>query len=185
MACRMFGAKPLPEPMLVYCQLESWQQVSVKFESEFYHFHSRKCIWKFQWNLNQHSIIFIQKMHLKISVKFESEFYHFHSRKCIWKFQWNLNQHSIIFIPENAFENVVCQMVAILSKGRWVKWSWREIACTARERFMLILAMMTSLNGNIFSVTGPLCGEFTGPRWIPRTKASDAELWCFLWSTPE
>ena len=22
-------------------------------------------------------------------------------------------------------------------------------------------------------------------RWIPHTKASDAELWCFLWSTPE
>ena len=22
-------------------------------------------------------------------------------------------------------------------------------------------------------------------RWIPRTKASDAELWCFLWSAPE
>ena len=22
-------------------------------------------------------------------------------------------------------------------------------------------------------------------RWIPRTKASDAELWCFLWFTPE
>ena len=29
-----------------------------------------------------------------------------------------------------------------------------------------------------------LCGEFTGHRWIPRTKASDAELWCFLWSAP-
>ena len=27
--------------------------------------------------------------------------------------------------------------------------------------------MMTSSNGNIFRVTGPLCGEFTGPRWIP------------------
>ena len=40
--------------------------------------------------------------------------------------------------------------------------------------------MMTSSNGNIFRVTGHLCGEFTGPRWIPRTKASDAELWCFL-----
>ena len=24
-----------------------------------------------------------------------------------------------------------------------------------------------------------------GLRWIPRTKASDAELWCFLWSAPE
>ena len=45
--------------------------------------------------------------------------------------------------------------------------------------------MMTSSNGNIFRVTGHLCGEFTGPRWIPNTKTSDAELWCFLWSTPE
>ena len=45
--------------------------------------------------------------------------------------------------------------------------------------------MMTSSNGNIFRVTGHLCGKFTGPRWISRTKASDAELWCFLWFTPE
>ena len=27
-------------------------------------------------------------------------------------------------------------------------------------------------------------GEFTGHRWIPPTKGSDAELWCFLWSAP-
>ena len=45
--------------------------------------------------------------------------------------------------------------------------------------------MMTSSNENIFRVTGHLCGEFTGPRWIPHTKASDAELWCLLWSAPE
>ena len=38
---------------------------------------------------------------------------------------------------------------------------------------------------NIFRVTGHLCGEFTGPRWIPHTKASDADLWCFLWSASE
>ena len=44
--------------------------------------------------------------------------------------------------------------------------------------------MMTSSNGNIFRVTGPLCGEFTGHRWIALTKASKAELWCFLWSVP-
>ena len=47
------------------------------------------------------------------------------------------------------------------------------------------LLMMTSSNGNIFRFTGPLCGEFTGHPWIPRTKASDSELWWFLWSTPE
>ena len=30
----------------------------------------------------------------------------------------------------------------------------------------------------------PFVRELIGHRWIPRTKASDAELWCFLWSTP-
>ena len=46
---------------------------------------------------------------------------------------------------------------------------WRHIVC-----------MMTSSNENIFRGTGPLCGEFTGHRWIPLTKVSDAELWCFF-----
>ena len=44
--------------------------------------------------------------------------------------------------------------------------------------------MMTSSNGNIFRVTGPFCGEFTFHRWIPLTKAGDAELWCILRSAP-
>ena len=51
--------------------------------------------------------------------------------------------------------------------------------------FSYIWRMMTSFIGIIFRVTVHLCGEFTGHRWIPRTKASDAELWCFLWSAPE
>ena len=46
MACCLFGTKPLPKPMLAYCQLDSWEHISVKFELEFYHFHSRKCNWK-------------------------------------------------------------------------------------------------------------------------------------------
>ena len=46
MACRMFGAKPISEPMLSYGQFDSREQISVKFESKFCHFHSRKCIWK-------------------------------------------------------------------------------------------------------------------------------------------
>ena len=45
--------------------------------------------------------------------------------------------------------------------------------------------MITASNGNIFRVTGLLCGEFTAHRWIPRTKASDPELWCFPLSTLE
>ena len=40
-----------------------------------------------------------------------------------------------------------------------------------------------SSNEKIFRATGPLWGEYTGPRWIPLTKASDAG--CFLWCAPE
>ena len=38
------------------------------------------------------------------------------------KRQWNFKQNTKFFIHENAFENIVCKMVAILSRGRWVNW---------------------------------------------------------------
>ena len=68
-------------------------------------------------------------------------------------------------------------------------WNWFLIVLnTAIKDFEFEFEIefdLTSSNGNIFRVTGHLFGEFTGPRWIPRTKASDAELWCFLWSASE
>ena len=40
----------------------------------------------------------------------------------LWnKLLWNLNRNTKPFIHENAFENVVCKMAAILSWGRWIK----------------------------------------------------------------
>ena len=37
-----------------------------------------------------------------------------------------------------------------------------------------------------FSALLALCeGNLPVNRWIPLTKVSDAELWCFLWSVPE
>ena len=43
---------------------------------------------------------------------------------------------------------------------------------------------MTSSNGNNFRVTGPLCGEFTGQRWIP-LKGQRRGALCFLSSVAE
>ena len=37
------------------------------------------------------------------------------------KLPWNSNQDTEFSIHENAFENDVCEMVPILSRGRWVK----------------------------------------------------------------
>ena len=45
MPCCLFGAKPLTEPILNYCQLHPWEQTSVKFDWQYKTFHSRKCIW--------------------------------------------------------------------------------------------------------------------------------------------
>ena len=68
-----------------------------------------------------------------------------------------------------------------------IKLSFKSIEPYLCSMFVINLLhnMMMSSNGNIFRVTGPLWEEFTGHRWIPLTKASDAELWCFLWSKPE
>ena len=39
LVCRLLSAKPLSEPMLAYCQLDSREQIAVQFEYKFFHFH--------------------------------------------------------------------------------------------------------------------------------------------------
>ena len=52
----------------------------------------------------------------------------------------------------------LCMCLCILNKNilSWVELSW-----------IMYQHLMTSSNGNIFRVTGPLCGEFTGPGEFP------------------
>ena len=50
----------------------------------------------------------------------------------------------------------------------WRRWSSpEENGKTGQANLPPKLHMMTSSNGNIFRVTGPLCGEFTGPGEFP------------------
>ena len=79
-----------------------------------------------------------------------------YSRQCIWKCRRQHGDHDR----------------GPLQK-RWYTRNWylTEIPC--------IIPMMTSSDGNMFRVTGPLCGEFTGDGWIPLTKASDADILMF------
>ena len=85
----------------------------------------------------------------------------------------SIAQHSCAYIYI-----YMCVCVCVLIK--------RIIQYPSLSSFLTTLGhMMTSSNGNIFRVTGHLCGALTGPRRIPHKKASDAELWCFLWSASE
>ena len=43
----------------------------------------------------------------------------------------------------------------------------------------MLWILMTWPNGNIFLITGPLCGEFTGRQWIPLIKARAFLFGCF------
>ena len=52
----MDGAKPLSEPMLEYCQLDPLEQTSMKFQSEFKHFHSRTCTLKSRLRNGDHFV---------------------------------------------------------------------------------------------------------------------------------
>ena len=42
-ACCLDGTKPLPEPMLIYCQLDRKEHISMKLYLKCKYFHSRKC----------------------------------------------------------------------------------------------------------------------------------------------
>ena len=86
----------------------------------------------------------------------------------------------IQMINSNINQQIRKQHISIIMYTVCALWF---LLCLATDIFLLI--MMTSSNGNIFRVTDPLLGEFTGDRWIPLTKASDEELLCFLWSAPE
>ena len=77
------------------------------------------------------------------------------------------------------FVTIAIMRLRIKNKCCWWNGFLEQMAAEANY------AMMTSSNGSIFRVTGHLWGEFTGHQWSTRTKASGAELWCFLWSASE
>ena len=124
------------------------QKNSVQFESKYDTFYSWKCIWKcrLKWQpfcprggwvksapLTHLSVV----PHICVN---ELDQHFFRQWLVAWsvpshyldqcwllvnwslrnKLQWNSNPNTELFIQEKAFKNVVCEMAAILSRGRWV-----------------------------------------------------------------
>ena len=69
MACRLFGAKPLYEPMLVYSQLSPYEHISATFEQKYNCFHWRKWVWQCRMQNGDHFVLGLNVLHrTKISV---------------------------------------------------------------------------------------------------------------------
>ena len=96
------------------------------------------------------------------------------------KFQWNFNRNSIIFIQENAFEKCRLPKWRLFYSGgddlntsqRWQLLEEYRLALELTKGIHMSplranCIMMTSSNGNVFRVTGPLFAEFTGRGEVP------------------
>ena len=80
--------------------------------------------------------------------------------RCIFK-QYDRNMlFSVISVCQFTNTNIKYPILIIVNNDDVIKW----------KPFSALLFL--------------LYGEFTSLRWILRTKASDWELWCFLWSAP-
>ena len=123
------------------------------------------------------------------------------------KHQCNFNQNSSISIQENQVENLVWEMASVLSRPSCVKVNYLTLML---EDVKIVADAAVIMKNNVsqfvsrclvavkivwkhddvikwkhFPRYWPFVRGIHRSRWIPRTKASDAELWCFLWSAPE
>ena len=129
----------------------------------------------------------------------------------------HFNRNSNIFIDENTFENVVCEMLSILTRPQCVikDHPGLQDSCTADAFHIFLGALWEYISSSDvwstqsphrieslpevayyswhddvikwkhFPRNWPFVRGIHRSRWIPRTKASDAELWCLLWSASE
>ena len=92
------------------------------------------------------------------------------SQNCTWFVEW------CFFSWKNSLtEQEIFPFNDYISESAWLRLG--ALSNSSHNR-LLGLATMMSWSGNIFPITGPLCGDSP-------YKASDTKLWCFLWSAPE
>ena len=147
MACRLFGAELLPEPMMI--------------------------------------------LSIGTNLNFESKQYNdFHSRNCIIESRLRSGGHvvhvSICWINSAAWFSLLCLRLLICTGDK------QKSNTYTKENGVRIWAANQwcvhhddVIKWKHFPCYWSFVGDFTGHRWIPLTKASDAELWSFLWSAPE
>ena len=130
---------------------------------------------------------------ISICKKDENSYYHFDSICCMCrsvKQTWRIWEYVILLTKLNTDRLHTVRMYIIKCPLFW----WRYVEnqtwyCGARcglVSFRIHRHKSTWWRHQMetfFRVTGHLCEEFTGHLCIPLTKASDAELRCFIWST--
>ena len=68
------------------------------------------------------------------------------------------------------------------SRRRWFETPSRSLWCHCNDKLVCFCSHDDVIKWKHFPRNWPFVRGIHRSRWIPRTKASDAELWCFLWS---
>ena len=91
------------------------------------------------------------------------------------KFKWNLNRNSYVFIQENSFENVVCEMAAILSRPQCVKTLHYWVILFGPSRVAIHHIDLWRKKCHGWHLTDECFNNSTPPshvrhRWLPRSR---------------
>ena len=104
----------------------------------------------------------------------------FRIRESICKFYISERKHCIDGLVQNLVHSSALAMELLQSCTKPSVYSMSFIKCVTMCCFHDDV-----IKWKHFPRYWPFVRGIHGSRWIPRTKASDAELWYFLWSAPE
>ena len=102
---------------------------------------------------------------------------------------WNVTEDAVT-VPPQSRVTAIGQLKTQISQLRDLMRSWDISLGIETGSVCLSLKFWKTCHDDVikwkhFPRYWPFVREFTGHRWIPLTKASDAELWCILSSVPE
>ena len=106
------------------------------------------------------------------------------------KLQWNLYQSTKLFIHKNASGNIVCKMVAILSRGRWVKPN-KRLSCITGSLCQRAAFYKTSPHKGPAIWSLCFCSSDTKPLPeptyvdLPPVKSCDNHMWAISQEIPQ
>ena len=83
---------------------------------------------------------------------------------CRNNLQWNSNGNTKLFIDENAFESVVCEMAACMSRGRWVKKTLRLLPTILPQRLLVASKLSGKWRSKIFKFDWHIAAD---TKWPP------------------
>ena len=87
-----------------------------------------------------------------ICISGSGQYWHFGNWTLRNKLQYNFNPNTKILIYKNAYENIVCETAAILSRERWVKstcFFWLSIICMICVDQMMTFPVMDEIFRNL------------------------------------